>query len=847
MFVRELHASSTPYSRANGANAVAKAAYRAGERLHDEREGVSHDYSRKPGVVHCELIVPDKGQGWATSREAVWNQAEQVSDRKNALVAREWRVGLPHELDANERRELAMETGRYLVARYGVIADVAIHEPDRNGDQRNHHAHILLTTRQATESGLGARSSLEWSDRERQAAGLSRRSEEMKEVREAIADMQNRRLRDAGHDVHVEHRSFRDRGIALEPDRHVGAGGTGLDRMGRMSDRADAQDERREANRQAIEADPSIALHRITEKRATFTRQDIARELNRHFDDPDRFLSAMARIEQSAELIKVREARVDEPSGAEMAPTLYSTKEMAEVEARMLMRARDMSENGGHSVDGSHVEAALQARPYLSDEQRAAVQHVTDAGDYKVMVGVAGGGKSKAMEAAREAWETEGFRVHGAALSGIAAENLQDGSGIDSRTLASWQRGLDNGTIRFDRSDVIVIDEAGMVGSRQYERFLAEAQQSGAKIVSIGDWEQLQNIDAGAGFRATAERVGYAEITEVRRQGEDWQRQASTDFSRGDIGKGFDAYEQHGRVHLVETNEDAKEQLVEDWAAYARGHPSKTGTIYAHRRADVGEFNERARTILRQDGKLGSDHSVRTVVDRYDQGIDVRDVQFAKGDRIMFLQNDRRIGVKNGTVGTVTAIDDQGLTARLADGSERSVVFKDYRSLTHGYASTVHKAQGSTVDRSFVYMDRGVDRHLAYVAMTRHRQDTNVYASRESFRSYSEMTTYASQRRSQDSTLDYRDDGRSALVDPVAEFARMRSEQNRLRSRVAAGDPEARERMAGLKTGMRKFAEQIDVDPALKERARDAGLSGVVKGNLPERCIANDRDVGFER
>ena len=185
----------------------------------------------------------------------------------------------------------------------------------------------------------------------------------------------------------------------------------------------------------------------------------------------------------------------------------------------------------------------------LSGEQADALAHVTDGRDLGIVVGHAGTGKSAMLGVAREAWEAAGYEVRGVALSGIAAENLESGSGIASRTIASMEHGWQQGRDLLTTRDVLVIDEAGMVGTRQLERVLSHAAEAGAKVVLVGDLKQLQAIEAGAAFRSIHERHGGAEIGEVRRQREDWQRDATRDLATGRTGDALEAYRSHGMVH----------------------------------------------------------------------------------------------------------------------------------------------------------------------------------------------------------------------------------------------------------------------------------------------------------
>jgi ATP-dependent exoDNAse (exonuclease V) alpha subunit len=221
------------------------------------------------------------------------------------------------------------------------------------------------------------------------------------------------------------------------------------------------------------------------------------------------------------------------------------------------------------------------------------------------VVGYAGTGKSAMLGVAREAWEDAGYQVRGAALSGIAAENLEGGSGIASRTIASLEYQWDQGRELLTNRDVLVIDEAGMIGTRQMERVLSQAEKAGAKVVLVGDPEQLQAIEAGAAFRSLTERHGAAEIGEVRRQREDWQRDATRALATGRSAEAIHAYEEHGMVEAAETRELARTSLVDRWDAQRVADPGQTRIILTHTNAEVRDLNLAARERLRDAGELG--------------------------------------------------------------------------------------------------------------------------------------------------------------------------------------------------------------------------------------------------
>ena len=209
----------------------------------------------------------------------------------------------------------------------------------------------------------------------------------------------------------------------------------------------------------------------------------------------------------------------------------------------------------------------------LSGEQADALAHVTDGRDLAIVVGYAGTGKSAMLGVAREAWEAAGYEVRGVALSGIAAENLESGSGIASRTIASMEHGWGQGRDLLTARDVLVIDEAGMVGTRQLERVLSHAAEVGAKVVLVGDLRQLQSIEAGAAFRSIHERHGGAEIGEVRRQREDWQRDATRDLATGRTGEAIHAYDAQGMVHVAANTRAGARRSGRPLGPRPAGHP----------------------------------------------------------------------------------------------------------------------------------------------------------------------------------------------------------------------------------------------------------------------------------
>lgn len=283
---------------------------------------------------------------------------------------------------------------------------------------------------------------------------------------------------------------------------------------------------------------------------------------------------------------------------------------------------------------------------------------------------------------------------------------------------------------------------AGMIGSRQLSRFINEAEQRGAKIVLIGDHEQLQAIGAGAPFRAIAEQIGHAELSEIRRQRVDWQREASVAFATHRTAEGLAAYRDNGNIRLSETRGEARGEIVRDYLADRDERPEGTRVAMAHRRADVRAINDAIRSALQDSYRLARGEEGHGPLGR-EVSFQTNDGKrsFAPGDRIVFLENNRDLGVKNGMLGTVHQVEPGRpgagpmIVAQL-DGRGAEIItvpMNDYRAIDHGYATTIHKNQGATVDRSFVLASGTMDRHLTYVAMTRHRDGVSLYADAQEF------------------------------------------------------------------------------------------------------------------
>ncbi|RTL91710.1 Ti-type conjugative transfer relaxase TraA [Ancylobacter aquaticus] len=771
--------------RKAGSSAVASAAYRSASRLRDARIDRVLDFSAKRGVVHSEVLLPDGApEAWG-DRERLWNDVEAFELRKDAQLAREVEFALPREMSQAQGIALARDFVQSEFVDLGMVADLNVHWDIGEDGMAKPHAHVMLTMRSLDEDGFGPKVR-EWNA-----------TEMVERWRERWAELANERLAELDIDARIDHRSLEAQGIALEPQSQIGAPAQRIEAEGiDAADRAEVHRGIARGNGARIIADPALALDAITHQQSTFTRRDMARFAHRHSDGIEQFNEVMGAMGRAPDLIELgKDGRGEDR---------FTTRQMIEAEQRLHKAAELMAERERHAVKDTDRNAALaraeQRGLVLSVEQSDALSHITGTRDLGIVVGYAGTGKSAMLGVAREAWEAAGFEVRGVALSGIAAENLESGSGIASRTIASLEHGWGQGRDLLTSRDVLVIDEAGMVGTRQLERVLSHAADAGAKVVLVGDPQQLQSIEAGAAFRSLVERHGGAEISEVRRQRADWQRDATRDLATGRISDAIQAYERGGMVHAAQTREQARGELIDRWDHDRQAAPDRSRIILTHTNDEVRALNRAARERMREAGDLGEE--VRVTVERGARS-------FARGDRVMFLQNERGLGVKNGTLGTLEQVSAQSMLVRTDDGRSIAFDLKDYDRIDHGYAATIHKAQGMTVDRTHVLASPGMDAHSSYVALSRHRDGMDLHYGRDDFADGDRLVRTLSRDRAKDMASDYE------RSDPAKDYGERRGIT--FRQRVVEMVRKVPEKLRDLVDTLRPSVDIAREAPALRE------------------------------
>jgi Ti-type conjugative transfer relaxase TraA len=666
--------------------------------------GTTVDYTHKstvardgvllPTVLGSGFSTPKNAPDWAKDRESYWRAVEEKENRKDAQFYRECVVSLPSELPREEMVRIAQGWISENFVSQGMVADWALHAPDAGNS--NFHFHVMLSMRDFDEHGRLGNKNRSWN-----------KKTNLDIWRPSLAEHINAGLARSGLDIRVTHRGMKDLDLALEPTPYSPPGDT-LPALIAAKDAAQT----RQRNRDVLEKNPEEFLKVLTrvEGRSTWTTRDMIRVADRYCDTPEQFDRLMTAVQRSPHLSRI-----------EGFSDRFTSAEVIAVEQLLFERSSELA-----SIAVGDRALSLDRR--LSDAQRAAAQRIVCGPALVCIEGHPGSGKSFAAAAAVQQLKREGKRVITVGYSAKQSREFAAEAGIDNvitvdGLLTAWQHGAKKWEL--GPNDVLVVDEAGMVGTRDMLSIISATERAKARVVLVGDSAQLPAIRHGAPFRALSERHGAVALSENRRQREAWQRDALARIRAGDERAGLQKFVEHGAVSV---SDDKPAQLKEMAAAWARAEAEgKEALMLAYRRADVQALNEAARKTPEVARRLTGPEYVWDTIDG--------DAALRKGDRIMFRHNCRDLKVFNGDLGTIERIDAESATVRLSDGSLRRVDREKYvrpdepgSAMTPAYAITGHKAQGVTKDSIFVYADARTSKQWLYVAMSRNRHQVKVFA-----------------------------------------------------------------------------------------------------------------------
>jgi conjugative relaxase-like TrwC/TraI family protein len=485
-----------------------------------------------------------------------------------------------------------------------------------------------------------------------------------------------------------------------------------------------AEQERRSDRRAPAELDQEL-LGDVVSRRATISERDLrARSYELaagvcHPAEADRVVQKLAR---SGELVALKDDR-------------WTTRELRERERSMLALAASRRDERAAPVSEETLRAArASARRELgaplSREQREALETVTGRGGVSVLVGQAGTGKGVVVGAAARAWRREGHGVIGTAVAGATAKRLQADAGLEcSLTTDALIYRANSGSMRLDERTVVVMDEAGMADTGRLAAVTELTGRTGSKLLLVGDQAQLPSIGAGGMFEELQKQVPTAQVSEVHRAREGWEREAWGQVREGQAPRALASYAAHDRLHISDTREQAAEQMVDAWErARAERPEQRTVMLTDASNAEMDWINALAQERRARAGELGA----------HQAELPGRPYGLAAGDEVILtaaLYSPGQERVENGTVASVVqARNESEVTIRTEEAEPREVKLdtSEFSELRLAYAQHVYKAQGRTVDEAFVLTGGWqTDRERAYVALTRARERTDIFASRE--------------------------------------------------------------------------------------------------------------------
>jgi len=408
--------------------------------------------------------------------------------------------------------------------------------------------------------------------------------------------------------------------------------------------------------------------------------------------------------------------------------TRYTTRDLLALEHEIIGRAINERGVGAGVTDPGAIERALAARPTIGADQAEMVRRLCLEGHrIHVVVGPPGTGKTFALDAAREAWDASGYVVVGAAVAWEAARNLEQKAGIRASSVAMLRFELEHMGPEYSLGprNVVIVDEAGMLPTRDLYALVRHTSTAGATLVLVGDHHQLPEIDAGGTFRGLVVRTKPIVLTKNRRQQHGWGRRMLDLIRAGQIREGLELASDHGAIRVAPGGEAAAGELVSDW--WDARESGRNAIMLAYRRDEVRDLNTAGRALMEANGRLGPDR------------LALPGGEFAVGDEVVLRRRSRQARVNNRTRGTIEAIDTdrKEVTLRLAEDDHRLVTLdsdylekrgiKGQPSMGYGYAATVHTYQGATTEATFAYGSPGLYRELVYTASSRHEETLRFY------------------------------------------------------------------------------------------------------------------------
>ncbi|WP_371219593.1 AAA family ATPase [Orientia tsutsugamushi] len=687
-------------SRSKGGDSCRKAAYNARTIVKNENTGIKYNFSRKKDNVYHTVLIPDYVKQEFKNIQTLMNEVERTAKKDNSQLLKDIVIALPDEKELNleHRIELTHQIVDEMEwVQKGIGVQIDIHKP-QTGD-KNWHVHILLTMRRFREDGTGLGDIAV--DLNPKIITLSNgkkvviKDPEM--IHERVKEIINAFFAKLGL-------PYRVKDTSKVPGKHIGPR-----RIRNLINEVVNENELRKEAHLKIINDADVITDSITHYKSIFTKQDVEKAVK---DIPDPTAREQL-VQQVLSSNRILELYHDDGESSKY----FTTIEVRNEETRIIRIANKIN-NQVYYNDIYNLKSDIEGLANVSEEQKQALRHILlSTSGVRVLRGRAGTGKSYVLAKAYKLATNRGQKVIGLAPTHKAVSELRSKGYTEVYTVKGF---LYNRKKIFMKGSLIVVDEAGMVGTKAYAELFRVVRNNYCQLILAGDEKQLASIERGGMFEMLSNNFGSHVLIDIRRQSENWSREAATKFAESNILSGITLLRQNKCVKFDNTLQDSISKLIYDWSlSKFKLHEKLVITV---RNKDVDILNSSIRSLLKANGTLKGTEYRRSIAGRKES--------YMAGDRIVFQKSDKDLQIQNSEFATLTSVNKNEFVAKTDAGKEVSfdpskIQFK------HGYASTIYKAQGASIKDVYVLHNGVSNISSSYVAMTRHIESLQLYCNKK--------------------------------------------------------------------------------------------------------------------
>nr|WP_231966540.1 AAA family ATPase [Orientia tsutsugamushi] len=663
---------------------------------------MKYNFSRKKDNVYHTVLIPDYVHQDFKNIQTLMNEVERTAKKDNSQLLKDIVIALPDEKELNleHRIELTHQIVDEMEwVQKGIGVQIDIHKP-QIGD-KNWHVHILLTMRRFREDGTGLGDiAVDLNPKIITVNGQKVVIKDSKMIHEIAKEETNAYFAELGLPNRVKD-------ISKVPGKHIG-NIKYIEIRNLINEVLNENELRKEAHLKIIN-DADVIMDSITHYKSIFTKQDVEKAVK---DIPDPTAREQL-VQQVLSSNRILELYHDDGESSKY----FTTIEVRNEETRIIRIANKIN-NQVYYNDIYNLKSDIEGLANVSEEQKQALRHILlSTSGVRVLRGRAGTGKSYVLIKAHKLATNRGQKVIGLAPTHKAVSELRGKGYTEVYTVKGF---LYNRKKIFMKGSLIVVDEAGMVGTKAYAELFRVVRNNYCQLILAGDEKQLASIERGGMFEMLSNNFGSHVLIDIRRQSENWSREAATKFAESNILSGITLLRQNKCVKFDNTLQDSMSKLIYNWSlSKFKLHEKLVITV---RNKDVDILNSSIRSLLKANGTLQGTEYRRSIAGRKES--------YMAGDRIVFQTSDKDLQIQNSEFATLTSVNKNEFVAKTDAGKEVSfdpskIQFK------HGYASTVYKAQGASIKDVYVLHNGVSNISSSYVAMTRHIEKLQLYCNKK--------------------------------------------------------------------------------------------------------------------